>query len=212
MPAGTSNVTFTSTPRRGWHNLYENSLGVQEKWFRGDVNRFANPWYFLLPNGDLYAWNGNGRGSNWLDTANRLAILGPNAWNNFERVVTDVTPVLTGPQQQVLVGLDQGHSLFRGSNDVNFLFNNLGSNEKYLRGATNSSGNTLYFLLPDGTLHEWNGSSTASGNVLALNLPNQVYADPLLLADAYADGSLLDDGTKLDPFGPNAGGPGDILP
>ena len=50
-----------------------------------------------------------------------------------------------------------------------------------------------------------------TSNVLASNLPPEVYTDPLLLADAYADGAVLGTAVNLNPFAPNQGGPGDRL-
>ena len=51
----------------------------------------------------------------------------------------------------------------------------------------------------------------AGGNVLAMNLPVEVYQQPLLLADAFADGDVLGDAVNLNPFATNNGGPGDRL-
>ena len=110
-----------------------------------------------------------------------------------------------------LVGLDQTHSLFRASNDGSFFFNTFSQKEKWLIGALNTFNNNFYILLPNNSLLEWNGSLAAAGNVLATNLPPEVYSDPLLLADAFADGSVLDSAEVFEPFGPNTGGPGDTL-
>ena len=144
-------------------------------------------------------------------SSNVLANLGPNAWNNFERVVTDFVPALTAQQTTTLQNLDQQHSLFRASHDRDFYFNVFSNQEKWLAGAPNTFGNPWYILKPDNSLLEWNGTNAVAGNVLAMNLPASVYQDPLVLADAFADGSLLDSAVKLDPFGPNSGGPGDHL-
>src|SRR5439155_14447984 len=35
-----------------------NFLGLGEKWLKGRVNPFGQPWYFILTTGELYAWNG----------------------------------------------------------------------------------------------------------------------------------------------------------
>ena len=160
-------------------NLWEDFLGLDEKWFRGDTNQFGNPWYFLLPNGNLMEWNGFS-----VSGSNLLANLGPHAWNDFERVVTDFVPTFTVAQNNTLIALDQTHSLFRASHDTNFFFSFFGQQEKWLEGAPNSFSNLWYILLPNNSLLEWNGSNSAAGNVLATNLPPQIYLDPLLLSGA----------------------------
>jgi hypothetical protein len=185
-------------------NLWENFLGADEKWFRGVTNSYGNTWYILLPNGDLREANGTASGK-------LLANLGPNAWNDIERVVTDFEPALSPTQTATLQSLDKTYSLLRASGDGNFYFNLFGAQEKWLFGAVNAFGNRWYFLLPNNSLIAWNGTAAATGAVLATNLPSQVYQDPLVLADAYADGSVLDSAIQLDPFGRNSGGPGDRL-
>jgi predicted outer membrane repeat protein len=185
-------------------NLYENVAGADEKWFRGDENAFGNTWYFLLPSGKLYAWNGSAGAAGTL-----LGQLSADAWNDIEKVVGDFAPVLAGPAAQQLTTLDTTYGLFRGSLDGNFSYDALGEQEKWLSGVKNAFGNDHYYLKADGTLTAWNGLK--SGTVLASNLPPEVYADPLLLADAYADGAVLGTAVNLNPFGPNQGGPGDRL-
>src|SRR5262249_11523348 len=39
-------------------SYYLNSVGLNEKWVKGDTNAYNDPWYFLLPTGQFYAWNG----------------------------------------------------------------------------------------------------------------------------------------------------------
>ncbi|MCI0637986.1 MAG: autotransporter-associated beta strand repeat-containing protein [Gemmataceae bacterium] len=194
---------FFASNIRSVHELFENFFGADEKWFRGNEHAAGNDWYFLLPNGDLFEWNGQISA-----TGNLLANLGVNAWNNIERVVENFKPTLTGPQQNQLIALDMAHRLFRTSNDFNFFRDLFGQDEKWLRGKDNSFGNAFYFILPNGNLFEWNGSAAAAGNQLA-TVPISVYDDPLVLADAYADGSVLNNAVPLDPFQPNAGEPGD---
>ncbi len=125
-------------------------------------------------------------------------------------MVTDFAPVLSVPNQNKVVALDATYSLFRASDDTNFYFNLLGQKEKWLEGKTNSFGNPWYLLLPDNTLREWNGTRSVGTSILASNLPPEAYASPLLLADAYADGGVLDSPIKLNPYG-SGGGPGDHL-
>lgn len=183
-------------------NLFENVFGSDERWFVGNLNGFSNQFYLLLPNGDLREWNGSGAAAGTL-----LGNLGPNAWNNFERVVSAFKQVM--PAQ--VVALDQQLSLFRFSRDVDYFFDSFGVGDKWLIGAFNSFGNRFYILLENDSLLEWNGTGSATGNILAQNLPRAIYDDPLLLADAFADGGILDNAVQLDPFGPNAGGQGDHI-
>lgn len=125
-------------------------------------------------------------------------------------MVEDFEPVLTEEERNQLIALDQQYSLFRGTGDRDFYLNTFGDQEKWLRGKVNSSGNYWYFILPNGELREWDGSASATGNLLA-NLPTSVYDNPLILADAYADGSVLNTADLSNPFQPNGGGPGDLL-
>jgi predicted outer membrane repeat protein len=188
-------------------NLLEDHYGAaDEKWFRGDMNSFGNSWYFLLPTGKLYAWNGQAAAAGTL-----LGQLNADAWNDIEKVVGDFAPALSGPATQQLITLDANYSLFRGSLDSNFSFNYLGRQEKWLSGVRNTFGNDYYYLKPDGSLTAWNGLASGGGTVVATNLPAAVYADPLLLADGFADGSVMGNDVNLNPFASNSGGPGDRL-
>src|SRR5262249_26076512 len=62
-----------------------------------------------------------------------------------------------------------------------------GKNDKWLRNAS-----AWYFLLPDGSLYLWDGSSQATGTLVA-QVGTAVYADPSLLYDALAAGPDLRD-------------------
>lgn len=168
-------------------NFRENRLGLDEKWIRGDFHQFHNNLYYILPNGDLYEWSGSPDGAG----SHLLANLGANAWNNLERVVQDFQPTLAAEEIEQLATLDMRYRLFRASNESGPGFSHIYPDRKWLVGKTNSFGNPWYFITPDNRLIEWNGRGSG-GRVLARNLPPEVYADPLLLANAYADGSVLD--------------------
>ncbi len=98
------------------------------------------------------------------------------------------------------MNLDETFSLYRGSQDGFFAFNSFGQQEKWLKGKVNSFGNEFYILTSDNRLVEWDGSSAVSGNELATDLSPEVYENPLLLADAFADGSVLNGLTEDSLF------------
>jgi hypothetical protein len=59
------------------HGVYENFLGMGEKWLRGANNAFGNPWYVVKPNGDFLAWNGTAAGGTLLGNFGAAGFLNP---------------------------------------------------------------------------------------------------------------------------------------
>jgi hypothetical protein len=39
-------------------NLYQNYGGQNEKWLKGSINNYGNPWYYIDTTGSLYSWDG----------------------------------------------------------------------------------------------------------------------------------------------------------
>ena len=62
-------------------DYYQNWGGQQEKWIRDS----SNQWHFLLPTGELFAWNGTFESSDW------LASLGDAVYND-PSLLTDAQP------------------------------------------------------------------------------------------------------------------------
>lgn len=71
------------------------------------------------------------------------------------------------------------HNLYEISGQDDYALNWGGQNEKWLQGD-----NGWYFLLPDGTLNEWDGSFENSSQLAAFS--TEIYDDPQLLLNATA--------------------------
>ncbi|MCP4783725.1 MAG: hypothetical protein GY878_09240 [Fuerstiella sp.] len=61
--------------------------------------------------------------------------------------------------------------------------NRFGSNTKWFCGTGNQFGNDWYFMTPDGTLSDWDGSNVAFGTPLG-SLSSDYFDNPSLLTDA----------------------------
>jgi uncharacterized protein YkwD len=86
--------------------------------------------------------------------------------------------------------------------DGNYLLNWGGKQDKWIMG----NGSSWYFLLPDGSLYQWDGGKGATGTLIA-NVGTAVYADPTLLTNAQpgqAPATLSVSGNVLTVT-PNAG-------
>ena len=135
-------------------NFYQNFFGLGEKWLRGVNNSFGNPWYFIKPNGQFYAWDGTkaALGSALLTTLDPVYYVYPDLLYNASNQSFDYV-------LQQRLGLT-----FTG----NFSQNYGGQNEKWLKGIVNNFGNLWYYIDTTGSLYSWNGiSGTATGTLLA---------------------------------------------
>jgi hypothetical protein len=123
------------------HNFYFNARGVNEKYLQGP----NNTWYYFLPTGGLYQWNGSLATSPLLNTYDAAYWRNPNLYLNSQ--FQDLT------QADLL---QQQYGLFNPGN--NYYFNTRGLSEKYLQGT----GNQWFYILPNGALYQWGGSLQSS--------------------------------------------------
>ena len=67
LPTGTYQVQSAGT--QAWFTAHNQGLfftgnytqnygGTNEKWLKGNLNQYGLPWYFVKPNGQLWAWDG----------------------------------------------------------------------------------------------------------------------------------------------------------
>ncbi len=159
--------------------LYEDAGGFYQiggndpKWLRGQVNTFGNPWYFILPTGDFYAWNGTRAtttivsphggstvATQTVPTGQLLATFGTYMYENPQLIISASQETL-GAQAGQAEQQEDTLGLYVDAHGV--LPNFYGGGEKWLRGVNNSSGNPWYFILPTGGLYAWNGGATATG-------------------------------------------------
>ncbi len=132
----------------------QNFGGQNEKWIRGVTNAFNNPWYFIKPSGQFFAWNGTPNQA----AGTQLAALEPIFWA-FPQLLHDSSP------EHLARVIDQALGLAVAPGG---LFENSGGrHERWLRGVNNQFGNPWYFLTPQGRLFAWNGASGADGQFLA---------------------------------------------
>jgi predicted outer membrane repeat protein len=97
-------------------------------------------------------------------------------------VTLSATDPLGLPLTYSAVADSQAHALrvrYGLHTDGNYIVNWGGQQEKWIKG----NGGTWFFLLPSGSLYQWDGSHAASG-VLIANLGASFYADPTLLTNA----------------------------
>jgi hypothetical protein len=149
--------------------------GRQEKWVQGS----GNTWYFILPTGQLYRWDGSAQANGPL-----VAQLNPSYYND----PTTLTDARSESQAYVL---DQALGLYSNGNlDYNWG----GEQDKWMQG----SGNTWYFILPSGAFYRWDGSNQATGTLLA-NLDPSYWSNPQDLYNAPIAWSVSGDVLTLDP-------------
>jgi hypothetical protein len=169
--------------------LFENSLGGNEKWLQGSTNAFGNPWYFILPSGDIYEWNGSAG-----LTGNLLLNSDTSVWRDADVLAGGVTAANTAE----LWAADQARAFYRSSAG-NFYLNSLGGNEKWIEGMISAKSpanqnNPWYYILPDGSVYEWDGSGTLSGTrVSGITADPNLWHRPEMLCNAYR-GRQIDSG------------------
>lgn len=159
-----------------------------EKWLHGNLNNLGNPWYFVLPNGDLYAWNGKAGLKGTL-----LLNVGSNGWENPELIVDAAT--LTAAFAAQVQAADQARGFYRSSSG-NYFLRAFGLGEKWIEGLSTAKlpadqNNPWYFIKPDGTVWEWDGTGGLHGTqVLSISADVNLYKDPSLLYNAFQDASV----------------------
>lgn len=146
------NLTFAGT-------YYTGLFGRGEKWVRGIANGANNPWYFILPNGDFYSWNGTNRAEGTLIASlPPLFYLQPQfLWNASRETLA------------VLIDQTYGLNFTSGNLDLNYG----GAGEKWARGA----GGQWFFMYPNGKLIAWDGTLQQATGTLIAQLPSAYYGD-----------------------------------
>jgi hypothetical protein len=140
-------------------SYYTNFFGRGEKWLRGNLNNAVNPWYFILPNGEFYSWNGTNKAEGTLITKlPPLFYLQPQlVWNPS--------------REHLAVLIDQIYGL--DYTNANFDLNYGGAGEKWARGT----GGQWFFMYPNGKLFAWDGMLQQATGTLIAELPSAYYSD-----------------------------------
>ncbi len=142
-------------------SFYTNSLGVglQEKWVKGLNNQYGNPWYFITPALQLFAWDGTG--TNPITAGQQaLATLDQPIYYTFPAMLYQSVPANTTYD---LAAATQRYLVLRVSASGTF-FNSSHLSEKWLQ----DSSNAWYYILPNGKFYKWGGTSnTANDTFLA---------------------------------------------
>jgi hypothetical protein len=101
----------------------------------------------------------------------------------------------TGPSGATLtysgVAVSPGYALWQQyglHSDGNFYFNWGGRQEKWIQGTASGANQGWYFLLPDGEFYSWDGSSQATGTLIA-TIPTNYYTYLNLLYNNPRGGS-----------------------
>jgi hypothetical protein len=124
-------------------NVWLNCFGRNEKWLQGR----SNEWYFILPNGEMYRWDGSPQA-----TGTFVAQVGTDSYANLSLLYE----ADSGPRATQL------HNSLGLFTSGNLHLNWGGRKEEWLQGT----GGTWYFILPNGDLYRWDGSSQATGTLM----------------------------------------------
>ncbi len=147
----------------------QNALGQNEKWFKGNAtalpgianskgNPNGNVWYYILPTGGVYAWNGLGKPL----SGTLLSTLDPIYYYN-------PTMLVDALQENYAYDIKSTLGLF---NPGNFYQNYLGMQERWIQGA----GQLWYYITPSGKLYNASSTFLASLDPIYYNEPARLYA------------------------------------
>ncbi len=147
--------------------------GAQEKWIRGK----EAAWYYILPMGDVYKWAGTG-----LD-GQLVASLDPSYYADPQRLFAAAPDErlanLELPNRTTVAAYFDEKLGLQAADKV---YENWGGRgEKWLLGRQRE----WYFVLPDGSLYEWDRQPTATGRLVARLSPDY-HSNLNLLYDAHA--------------------------
>ena len=166
LPTGTYQVQEAGT--QAWftaHNLglfftgnyTQNYGGSNEKWLKGNLNQYGLPWYFVKPNGQVWAWDGTPSSA----SGALVATLEPVYWLNPNMLWAATAGSYAYAIQQGL-GL-----LFTG----NFYYNYNGLQERWLQGT----GGAWYYITPDGKFYTQAGTFLATLDPIYWAQPTRLY-------------------------------------
>lgn len=122
---------------------YDNSGGLGERWFQGNVNDFGSRWYFIKPSGEFYAWAGIGMQGTFLESLEPL-------YHRFPNLLAQAQA------QSKAYELDRWVNLYQDASGV--WQNWTGQNERWLRGA----GGEWYYIKPTGQFYQGDGRLLAT--------------------------------------------------
>lgn len=142
----------------GDYMLNAAGVGANEIWIKGDLNQFGNPWYYLLPSGQFFAWNNQNAGL----TGSLLASLDP-IYYQYPTMLVDAS------QEYYAYAIESALNLqFTGNLYENFD----GLAERWLFSTTT---NSWFYLTPDGSLYRGDGTFLASLDEMYYNEPVRLY-------------------------------------
>ena len=165
----------------GTSNYYYNLNGAQEKYLSSvNVSNAANDsLYFMLPTGNLYAWNGVSFSSSI--TAGPVQYqgspvdLGTSVYNN-------PTLLTSAPYNSAAYAAGNNLDLQEPAGTTNYYDNLLNDQEKYLVSGNGSNGShgSLYVITSNGNLYAWDGISLATTlqTTPVAMLPTAYYENP----------------------------------
>ena len=160
--------------------MYQGANGVKNEWLVSSVrNGRGTYWYFIHPNGDVYAWNGKRSSSGGIVASGTIEYrLDPDVFVHPATLYNASEATLSPADAAVAQNLDETLGLFVGT--PAFRNGKYGPDYKWLHGKVNSLGSTLYYINRDGDFFAWNvGKKT-----LLHHFDPQLYRDPQLLYDA----------------------------
>ena len=132
-------------------SLFLNYGGADEKWLESTLNN----WYFIKPDGTLTEWDGAANKA----SGTLVATLDPVYYYHPDLLYAP-------PVGDLAFALYQDFSL--AAANANFPQNYGGQNEKWLAGS-----GAMYFIKPDGTFYQWDGTNhQATGTLLAILNPD----------------------------------------
>ncbi|MCY2986753.1 MAG: Ig-like domain-containing protein [Planctomycetota bacterium] len=140
--------------RRGWNEKY--FAGIASSTNAGGV-------YFVLPSGEVYAWNSSLSTAAAAIATNHTKLGQLDAWYHADvKRVYDAQPkdlVIA----QTVYDLNQQYNFYAAPSER---LNSQGKNEKYFlgkpTGPTGDNPTGTYFILPDGKVYSWKGGMTVS--------------------------------------------------
>jgi hypothetical protein len=184
-------LIYNGTSNQGHGLYYQDLFGVDWLFSANGSNAANGGWYQLFPDGTLRAWNGSSNVSS-------------------EAVLGQVSPMLY-QDPDLLVSLPYAKSAYNTeqtlalTGPISNFQNAYGQNEIWFKSAngTNAAHGGYYQLLPDGTLHPWNG-------VVGTNISTESTFDTLGTGTARPDSSYWYNPSLLVNALPAAGPPSGV--
>ncbi len=167
-------------------SYYTGMFGGQAKWlYSTTVNQYKTHWYNLLPDGTLHAWNGSTDPKTGSSAGAVVATLSTTVYADPSLLINALPPIVN---YNLLYTTEQSLHLQELSGYHTGLY---GGQAKWLYSTTVNQYKTHWYnLLPDGTLHAYNGSTDpntgSSAGVVVATLDRSVYINPGVLLDAQA--------------------------